>query len=500
MKFTKLIFITCLIAGLSFTGFSQQKVTLEDALNIAFENSPDIKRSRLNMEQNKELLNAQLASLKSRFAFDVTPFSYVKQDSYDELRSAWYSSETMKSSGQLSVSQPIKVFDGTLSLINRFEYYDNVSGTGGLEIADKGYSNNLYLQYVQPLFVYNQTKMNLERNQLNLENATLAYSIEMLNMEKYVSQAFYDIYQRQMSLQVAIEDFENQKVSKSIIESKVEGELSAREELFQAELNYATSSSNLEDQKVALANSKDDFKRLLGISLNEEIEVIADIQYKKVPVNLDQAVENGLKQRLELQQKEISITYAQFDLIQTSANNKFRGDVSLSMGLMGNDPVLTDVYDKPTKSPQANITFSIPLFDWGARKARIKAAELSLESTKIDMEDLENDIVINIRKVYRNLNNLIRQIGIADQNLKNAEMTYDINLERFRNGDLTSIDLERFQNQLSEKKMNRVNALINYKLELLNLKIQSLWDFENNRSFISQELQSNMSSPIIKEN
>ena len=76
--------------------------------------------------------------------------------------------------------------------------------------------------------------------------------------------------------------------------------------------------------------------------------------------------------------------------------------------------------------------------------------------------------------------------------MRNAELTYDINLERYRNGDLTSIDLERFQNQLSEKKMNKANALINYKLELLNLKIQSLWDFENNRSFISQELQNNI--------
>lgn len=85
-----------------------------------------------------------------------------------------------------------------------------------------------------------------------------------------------------------------------------------------------------------------------------------------------------------------------------------------------------------------------------------------------------------------------QQIEIAKQNQKNAELTYQINLERYRNGDLTSIDLERFQNQLSEKKMNLANSLINYKLELLNLKIQSLWDFENNRSFVPVELQENL--------
>jgi len=107
--------------------------------------------------------------------------------------------------------------------------------------------------------------------------------------------------------------------------------------------------------------------------------------------------------------------------------------------------------------------------------------------------------VINIRQVFRNLQNLNTQIAIAEQNEKNAKLTYEINLERYKNGDLTSIDLERYQNQLSQKKMNRANALINYKLELLNMKIQSLWDFENNSSFVPQELQNNISSKNKKE-
>ena len=65
------------------------------------------------------------------------------------------------------------------------------------------------------------------------------------------------------------------------------------------------------------------------------------------------------------------------------------------------------------------------------------------------------------------------------QNVTNAEITYDINLERYKNGDLTSFDLNRFQSQLSSKKSSLAAALINYKIELLNLKILSLYDFEN---------------------
>jgi outer membrane protein TolC len=489
----KLLFSLLLVLGVLHLSdkpaTAQKKITLEESLLIAFQNSPDIRKSRLNMMQNKEQLNAQLASLKSKFTFDITPLTYKKEDSYNEYFSKWNTSENTGTSGAFSVVQPLKFSNGTLSLRNDFGYQDNYSEAG---TDYKGYNNNLYVRYDQPLFTYNKTKMDLKKNELNLENATLSYSIQLLNIERQVNQAFYSIYQKQMALVIAEEEFENQKVSKEIIESKVEGGLSAKEELFQAELNYSTSKSNLDNKKVDLENAKDEFKLLLGLSLDEDIEVNTNIEYVPVIVDVKKAIENGLSQRLEISQREIDLKNAQFSLIETSAFNEFKGNISLSVGVMGNNEKWRKVYDKPTKSPQFQITFSVPIFDWGERKARIRAAELEIESREIDKEKLADDIRINIRKTYRNLNNLVNQIEISKQSQRNAELTYEINLERYRNGDLTSIDLQRFQNQLSEKKMALANDLITYKLELLNMKIQSLWDFENNKSFVPQELQENL--------
>ncbi len=316
----------------------------------------------------------------------------------------------------------------------------------------------------------------------------------MLNIEKQVTQAFYTIYQKQMAVKIKQEEYENQKVSFDIIKSKVEADLSAKEELLQGELNLATSKSNLDNAIVDLENAMDQFKKLIGISLYEDIEINTNIEYKPVIVDLEKAIENGLSQRLELTQRKIELNNAEFDLIETKATNEFRGDVDLSVGIMGNNENFANIYDKPTRSPQVGVTFSIPIFDWGERKARIKAAELKLESREIDYESQETDIILNIRQTFRSLQNLNTQIKIAEQNEKNAQLTYEINLERYRNGDLTSIDLERYQNQLSQKKMDLANALISYKLELLNMKIQSLWDFENHTSFVPQELQGNIKS------
>ena len=46
------------------------------------------------------------------------------------------------------------------------------------------------------------------------------------------------------------------------------------------------------------------------------------------------------------------------------------------------------------------------------------------------------------------------------------------------------MDLNLYQNQLSSAKLDLVNAQINYKLELLNLKIQTLYDWETKSSIV----------------
>ena len=95
---------------------------------------------------------------------------------------------------------------------------------------------------------------------------------------------------------------------------------------------------------------------------------------------------------------------------------------------------------------------------------------------------------VNIRSIVRSIRNLENQIVIQEKTVENAELTYDINLERYQNGDLTSLDLGIIQNQLSDRKMSLTNAIIDYKLELLNIKIQSLYDFENQVPIIPEEL------------
>ncbi|MGL5704464.1 MAG: TolC family protein [Tannerellaceae bacterium] len=481
MKKSFFIFATWII---SCGASAQTALTMDKALDIAMNNSPTMRKSAMNLDRYQQTLVAQKASLKSRFSLKLDPIDYSKNRSFDNRLSQWYTNETLNTSGTFQVDQPILFTDGVISLVNRFGWQDNKSDIDGSDNSNRAFRNNLYLQLSQPIFTYNRRKMELKEIELDYENAAISYALQRLDMERRITDQFYAVYMAQSNLSISIEELEDARKNFEVIKNKVEADLAARDELFQAELNLATAESNTEDRRVALENAKDLLKQTLGMQLNEAISIFAEIQVEPVKIDIDKAITHALSTRLELREREIEAEKLDFQMIKTKSLNEFKGDISLSFGLTGDNKNLGKVYDQPTQSPRVAVSFTVPIFDWGEKKARVKAQETAILINRLDKVEDEKKIELDIRKTYRNLENNLRQINIAEQNVKNAQLTYDLNAERYRNGDLTGMEMSQFQTQLSNKKMTLAQARINYKIELLNLKIQTLYDFDNNQSIV----------------
>ncbi|MEY8707668.1 TolC family protein [Bacteroides faecichinchillae] len=470
--------------GLALPSQGQIPLTIDKAMEIAQENSPSLRSSHMNLERYKQNLLAQKASLKSKFSLDLMPVSYSKDRSFDNYNSKWYTGETFNTNGTFKIDQPILWTDGTISLINKFGWQDNSSIRDDKKDNSQVFSNNLYLQLSQPIFTYNKRKMELKQIEYDYENANISYALQRLNTEKSITDQFYAVYMAQSNLEISREELVNVQQSYEIKKNKVEADLAAKDELYQAELNLATARSSVDERQVSLENAKDKLKQTLGMNLDEDILVFAEVDIKPIQVNLEQAITHGLGSRLELRQREIKTKELEFDMIKTKAMNEFKGDISVSFGLTGDNKNLNKMFDNPTQNPRVSVSFSVPIFDWGEKKARIKAQQIAQQINELEFHEEKVDIELNIRQVWRSLENLRTQIKIAEQNVKNAQLTYDLNQTRYREGDITGMEMSQFQTQLSNQKIAYTQSLINYRIELLNLKILSLYDFDTNSPIV----------------
>jgi len=462
-----------------------EELTLERALNIAFQNSPAMRQAGFQLEISERNLNAQQAGLKSQFSLTVQPYRTSSSRVFSELTSTYNTQTQTRSQTTFTIRQPIKWTDATLTVTDRLNWQEATSSFAG-GTKQTAFSNSLTFSLDQPLFTYNRTKMEIKELELALENTQLAYAIQKLLIERQVTQQFLNLYYSRMSIQISQEEYENATESFNIIKSKVDAGITAPEELYQADITKDNSLAALEDKRMQHENSLDTFKTLLGLELEALVDVAADIQKAFVDVDLDKAVAHGLENRMELRQMDIEIQNAMHDLIRAGAENEFEASLGIAFGLTGTSPEFNGIYDSPNTDRLIALTLNIPLFDWGQKKHRMAAARAQVETVKLSADEEAKSIKAEIREAFRNLMNQKRQIEIAEKSITNAELTYEINLERYRNGDLSSKDLQFYQLQLSQQRLALVQALINNKLALLDLKIRTLWDFEANRSILDE--------------
>ena len=472
------------LMGLSFFSEAQITLTIEQALDIAEDNNPQMKSAKLNLERTRYSLEAQRAALKPQFSMNVSPISYSQTRSFDNRYSEWYTNKSLGSSGTFRTSLPILLTDGTLSLVDEFGWQDRTSMNQNGENRNKAFANDLSIRYTQPIFTYNRLKMQLQRLEFDHENSGISYALQRLTMESSITSQFYQVYMTQKELEISRDQYENAKKDYEIIKEKVEADLSAREELFQADVNLATAESSVESNIVRLENAKDGLKQTLGIPLNEEINVIADVAITPIMIDQEKAIHSGLTSRMELRQREIDIAESDLQMITVKAMNEFRGDISLSIGITGDNQRFEDIYKQPTQSPRVGITFTVPIFDWGEKRARIRAQETSQTVAKLNYENLKVNFELSIRQTIRRIGNLLTQISIREKNVLNAQQTYELNQIRYREGDLTGMQMSLIQVQLSNARISLEQALIDYKNELLNLKIITLYDFEKDKPIV----------------
>ena len=111
---------------------AQTPITLQSALQIAESGSPSIQRSLLTVEQFQHNLNAERASLKSRFSLTLEPLSFSNSRIFDNQFSQWFTNTETYSRGTFQVEQPILKTGGTVGLYNTFGWRNNKTAIANL--------------------------------------------------------------------------------------------------------------------------------------------------------------------------------------------------------------------------------------------------------------------------------------------------------------------------------------------------------------------------------
>lgn len=435
MHYKKLLSIICL--SLPFLGFSQEILTKQEALKITLKNNFGIKIANNNVKIAKN--NSSI--LNSRFL----PSAAINSGT-DYRRNNQKIVFTDPSSGNDAERRG----DGVIT-----KTYNTSLGINYTLFDGMGRKYN----YKQLKETYNLTELQARQTIENtyLQLFTIYFQIARLSENKNNLREALDISQKR--LQRAKYQYEYGQATKL--------------EYLNAQVDVNNDSINLITAKQQLSNAKRGLNVILGIDKETTYTVETNVDYSKL-INYSEIEQKTLKNNSLLQQNEKNVAISEFNIKVNKASYFPTLNFNASYGLnrTENENLVNPFGARLITSNglNAGLNLSWNIFDGGARKTRVKNAVIVLDNQKIALEQQKVTIKNNLKNTWENYNNQFFILKAQEQNVLTTENNFNRTEERFKLGQITSVEFRQAQINL----LNARTALNNAKFDAKLIELQIL--------------------------
>lgn len=494
------VFAACmaLIAALPHTTQAQTgrpvELTLESAVQMTIDDSYRVRRLLLEVERTRSLLSAERAGLKSRvyMNFATPEFERISETKWN---SALQRNEIVREHSQrwqmdFSIEQPVILLgyptNGYLSLNNRVYRYTQFAEEGADQSDDIRYYNRYFVRYRQPFFQPNYLKINLEEAELDLESSELAFQNNAVQIIDDVADDYYRLFEVGYERVIYNELVENLDRAAAIARERVAADSSLTIDANQVQVALANARAQLQQARSDFRLAASQMKQRLRLPEEDSLIVAPDLTVTALDVNVDEAVGYGTSLRPQLRTLDIQERRNEINVEQARGNNAFRLNLELTYGREMQDPILRELMNDPSNSYTVGVSGYVPIWDWGARRARVQAQRLNLERTRLSIEETRENIRREIGNVVRNLDEYQQRALNMQDNLELARQVSAMSLSQYADGRGSMLELVQAFERQADTAENFLQAYLGYRNAILDLQQITYYDFENRQPLLER--------------
>ena len=318
-----------------------------------------------------------------------------------------------------------------------------------------------------------------------------------MNIIYEVTRGFYLLVKAAKEVEIAREKLENSRESYRVATLKAKSGRIANADMVSAEVVVSSDRAGLVKAENQYKNIEEAFKQLIGLPAGQAIRAHSDLEFQVFAIDEQKAVEEALANRPEIHESTMDINLSGIELDRAKRVREFKVYLSAYYDLTGIstlgsgstlDLIGSSFQDLQHRPPNrgVSLTLTYPIYDWGRGKQKMKEAEIRLEEKELSLENLKTTIRREVREIIRTVYENRELIEIHRKNLDLARKSYDISRIRFENGDISSQELSIEREQLETVQLDYLDAYIDYQLAVNDLKRKTLWDFVNQRSYLTE--------------
>ena len=482
------VFFLCLVL-LPHFGLAQTdtlRLSLDDCIAMARRQSIDAAVALGELRSAYWQWRSYRADLLPEVTLSGTAPSYNKRySSYQQADGSlsFVRNDYLGLDGGLHISQKLWPTGGTISVESSLDYLHQ-SGNG-VSTQNQFMSLPVAITLQQPLFSVNYLKWNRRIEPLRYREAQARFLTETEQVAMQAISHYFSLLLAGEQVNIARQNLQTAEKLYEVAQAKRQMGTISENDVLQMRLNMLTARSALTNSESSRQASQFALRSFLDVEADiapimpEDLPLPSlDKEGQGVSLSYDDVLTHALEnnaQATTMRRRQIEADYA---VAQARAN---RQSINLyaQVGYTGNADNLNGAYRNLLSNEVVQVGITIPLLDWGKRKGQRKVAESNRDIVQGQIRQQTQNFRQDIFILTEQFNNQAEQLRIAYEADTIARRRYHTNVETFKIGTISTLELSDAQTAKDQARIGRITQLYNYWYYYYQLRSVALWDFEH---------------------
>jgi outer membrane protein len=444
-KYLLMIYFSVLVIPV-MTNAQPQILTLEESINLALENNIDIKVAMLNTEKSRaavrEAFGYALPSVDVSAGFShfiqkpETPFP----DFEALLTNATYNilfNENVIPRDE-SKFLPVETKLQSFALANSYS-------------ASVTLTQILFSSAVFQGIGASQTYYELAKSQLDNTVSKTVLSVQT---------AFYGVLLAKAVMNITNASFVNAQENFDNVKALYNQGMVSEFDYLQAEVRVENIRPIVLKTENILSTAKDGLKVAIGINQAKDVDVSGEIKLDSIDIsNEDELIQEALNSNFDIQslelKKEVDKAFIQLDVSEYWPTLAAFGNYTYAGS---SDKWNFQNYDYST----IGINLSFNLWQGNRTKNAVEQSTITYQQTEEQLAQLKDYTILNVKSKVLELKRVKSLIEVQERTVKLAERSYHIATVRYQEGAGSQLELQNADQDLSQARLNRVQAIYSY--------------------------------------
>lgn len=433
-------------------------LSLNDCVDLALKNSPDIKI----YEEYIEIYDSKIGQSKSSYFPTIGASGGY---GYNNTNSLYRSNSKNNFSAQVSLNQLIYSFGKVFSQVKMQKFY-KIAAEFDLKNAIINTSNNVKSAYYAVLAAKANVdiqKANVKVNERQYERTKAFYDeglvskIDLVNQEVYLSDAKINLINAETTYQNNIIALNNAMYTPNAPSYNIENT-----ETFNFKENYAE--INLLNIANTTKNSeKPEPKEAVLTTQVEKTDILENYEFEKYPYTLKESIDKAYKNRPDLLSMEATQNAVNEELKYTKKS--YLPDLTGSIGYNWQNNAYYS-----TNGVNIGAYLSTNNLNIMETKLKIKESKSQLEIAKKNVELVKQNIYFDVQEAYVNMIQLEKNIPLMKVKVKQTLENYELADARYEVGLGNFIELQDAKENYNNAQIDYVQTIYKYNVALVDLK------------------------------